>query len=274
MRLGSHGAARHHRHDPRRRPRQHGLHPPHARADRGIRLARGVAWALRLQPRHLRDVHLRFVPPLLPRRTSFSAEPPTPATGGARRVLRETAFWCFVATMLMQGAVSTGIPIHLIPLLVERGFTLARCCRRLFADRAGAGRRPARHGCGRALLQPADRRGRHLRGLGTPAFALLPFVPAGSWLVFAFAALYGASNGMVTIVRALLPPRTLRARRLRRHPGHDRDTRQHDASGAPFAFGALWAWWGSYGAVLALSFAMALGSLAAFAVTLLFARGR
>ena len=41
-----------------------------------------------------------------------------------RRVLTKPSFWCFVAMSVFQGIISTGLPIHLIPLLVERGFTL------------------------------------------------------------------------------------------------------------------------------------------------------
>ena len=218
-------------------------------------------------------VHLRFVPPLLPRRTGFTAEPPAPATSGARRVLQETAFWSFVATMLMQGAVSTGIPIHLIPLLVEQGFSLpgAVAVYSLIGPAQVGGR----------LVAAAGERFFNLRIVGVVTFAawvagvaLLPFVPAGSWLVIPFAALYGGSNGMVTILRALLPLELFGRADYGAIQGMISTPVNMTRAAAPFAFGALWAWWGNYGAVLALSFAMALGSLAAFAVTLLFARGR
>ena len=89
-----------------------------------------------------------------------------------------------------------------------------------------------------------------------------------------FAALYGGSNGMVTILRALLPLELFGRADYGAIQGMISTPVNVTRAAAPFAFGALWAWWGSYGAVLALSFAMALGSLAAFAVTLLFARGR
>ena len=44
-------------------------------------------------------------------------------------------------------------------------------------------------------------------------------------------------------------------------------------SAAPFAFGALWAWWGSYEAVVLLCLAMALGSLVAFVLNLALGKG-
>jgi hypothetical protein len=40
---------------------------------------------------------------------------------------------------------------------------------------------------------------------------------------------------------------------------------------APFAFGALWAWAGSYGPLLAIGFGMAVATLVAFVLTLAWA---
>jgi hypothetical protein len=40
----------------------------------------------------------------------------------------------------------------------------------------------------------------------------------------------------------------------------------------PFAFGALWAWWGSYAAVVASCFAMALCSFVSFMLNLVVAK--
>jgi hypothetical protein len=41
---------------------------------------------------------------------------------------------------------------------------------------------------------------------------------------------------------------------------------------APFAFGALWAWWGNYDAVIILCLAMAVCSLIAFMLNLALAK--
>jgi 1,4-dihydroxy-2-naphthoate octaprenyltransferase len=41
---------------------------------------------------------------------------------------------------------------------------------------------------------------------------------------------------------------------------------------APFAFGALWAWWGNYDAVLILCLVMAVFSLVAFMLNLALAK--
>ena len=156
-----------------------------------------------------------------------------------------------MATIVLQGIISTGIPVHLIPILLERGFTL---------DAAVAAY---------AVIGPAQVVARFLTGFGERAmslrgsasltmalsvlaFLLLPFIPAGSWLILGFAGLYGASNGMMTIVRALLPPELFGREDYGAIQGMIAMPVRLAMAGAPFAFGALWAWWGSYDAVAAL----------------------
>jgi MFS family permease len=107
--------------------------------------------------------------------------------------------------------------------------------------------------------------------LSALAFLLLPFIPAGSWLILVFTALYGASNGMLTIVRALLPPELFGREDYGTIQGLIATPSTFARAAAPFAFGVLWAWWGGYGLVLALAVGMALSTLAAFALTLLWA---
>jgi MFS family permease len=103
-------------------------------------------------------------------------------------------------------------------------------------------------------------------------FLLLPFIPAGSWLILGFAALYGASNGMLTIVRALLPPELFGRDDYGAIQGMIAMPVRITMAGAPFAFGALWAWRGSYDAVLALCLGMAVCSLVAFMLNLALAK--
>ncbi|HEX2136176.1 MAG TPA: MFS transporter [Microvirga sp.] len=199
---------------------------------------------------------------------------PKPAAGarpaqrtGAARVLRKPAFWGFVATVLLQGVLATGFAIHLIPLLVERGFSL---------DAAVAAF--AVIGPAQVAARLAFALGERVLGLKAVgllslalwvlAFALLPFVPAGSWLVVVFAALYGASNGLMTIVRALLPPELFGREDYGTIQGLIAAPSTFARAAAPFAFGALWAWSGSYDLLLGLAVAMAVASLAAYALTL------
>lgn len=199
-----------------------------------------------------------------------TAHAPPPASN-ARRVLKSASFWFFVVTSVLQGMISTGIPVHLIPMLVERGFSLNA------AVAAYAVIGPAQVAA--RFLTGFGERTLSLKGIGVLtmglnllAFALLPFVPAGSWLVIAFVAFYGASNGMMTIVRALLPPELFGREDYGTIQGMISMPVRIAMAGTPFAFGALWAWWGSYGAVMASCLVMALCSFVAFMLNLVVAR--
>jgi len=194
----------------------------------------------------------------------------TPASN-PRWILAKPAFWLFVATNVLLGIISTGIPVHLIPILLERGFTL---------DAAVAAY---------AVIGPAQvlarfltgfgERAMSLRGIGVLtmalsvlAFLLLPFIPAGSWLILGFAGFYGASNGMITIVRALLPPELFGRDNYGAIQGMIAMPVRLAMAGAPFAFGALWAWRGSYDAVLLSCLAMSVFAFVAFMLNLALAK--
>ena len=214
-------------------------------------------------------IHALVIPPQAPRKARPSREP---APSNARRVLRLPAFWGFVVTVVVQGILSTGLPFHLLPLLVERGLTL---------DTAVAAY---------ALIGPAQVGARFTVGLaegvlglkalgilimvlGVLAQVLLPLVPPGSFAVVAcFAILYGASNGMMTILRALLPAELFGRDDYGTILGMIAAPANLTRALGPFAFGALWAWWGTYDAVIVLCLAMAVASLAAFLFTLAVSR--
>jgi MFS family permease len=212
-------------------------------------------------------VHGLVIPPQAPRPLG---EPRRVEPSGAGRVLRKAAFWSFVATVLLQGVLSTGFAIHLIPLLVERGFTLPA------AVAAFAVIGPAQVAA--RLLVAVGERTLGLRAVGllsvalwVLAFALLPFVPAGSWLVIVFGALYGASNGLMTILRALLPPELFGREDYGTIQGFIAAPSTFARAAAPFAFGALWAFAGGYGPLLAIAFGMSVATLVAFVLTLAWA---
>jgi MFS family permease len=194
-----------------------------------------------------------------------------PSLSNPRRVLVLPAFWLFVVTNVLQGIISTGLPIHLIPIFLERGFSIDA------AVAAYAVIGPAQVAA--RFLTGFGERAMSLRGIGVAtmalsalAFLLLPFIPAGSWLILAFAALYGASNGMLTIVKALLPPELFGREDYGAIQGMIAMPVRIAMAAAPFAFGALWAWWGSYDAVVALCLGMALCSLATFVLNLALAK--
>ncbi|MBF9231995.1 MFS transporter [Microvirga alba] len=188
-----------------------------------------------------------------------------------RQLLYRASFWCFVATSVAQGMISTGIPLHLIPLLIERGFTLDAAVAAFSI--IGPAQVVAR------LAMAFGERVLSLRALGVLtmllsvlAFALLPFIPAGSWLIAIFAGIFGASNGMMTIVKALLPPELFGRENYGAIQGMIATPVRLSMATAPFTFGALWAWWGSYEAVLVACLVMALCSLGAFVLNLALAR--
>jgi MFS family permease len=211
--------------------------------------------------------------PAAPARPRHTGESRTslPAASNPRRVLAKPAFWFFVITSVLQGMISTGIPVHLIPILLERGFSIDAAVAAYTV--IGPAQVAAR------FLTGFGERAMSLKGIGVATmalsalgFLLLPFIPAGSWLILAFAALYGASNGMLTIVRALLPPELFGREDYGAIQGMIAMPVRITMAIAPFAFGALWAWWGSYDAVIALCLAMAVGSLVAFMLNLVLAR--
>ncbi len=123
---------------------------------------------------------------------------------GLSEVLRMKSFWllafAFTANILAFSALS----VHLIPLLQEKGFA------------------PARAVWLAALVGPMQVTGRVIeftvgrrfspKFVGLAALTLLPFslvalvfASSNLWMGFAFAVLYGASNGVMTIIRATMP---------------------------------------------------------------------
>jgi MFS family permease len=161
----------------------------------------------------------------------------------------------------------------LIPLLVERGFSLDAAVA-AFAV-IGPAQVAARFTVGLAESVLGMRMlGLIIMVLGVAAQALLPFVPPGSWSIVAFAILYGAANGMMTILRAILPAELFGQEDYGTILGMIAAPANLTRACGPFAFGALWAWWGSYDGVVFLCLAMSIASLAAFLVTLAAARVR
>jgi MFS family permease len=209
-------------------------------------------------------IHALVIPPQAPRRAVLRE--PTPSN--ARRVLRHPAFWGFVVTVVVQSILSTGLPFHLLPLFVERGLGLDA------AVAAYALIGPAQVGARLTVGLAEGILGLKALGilvmvLGVLAQLVLPFAPPGSFAaIAAFALLYGASNGMMTILRALLPAELFGREDYGTILGMIAAPANLTRALGPVAFGALWAWWGNYNAVIALCIAMALASLAGFLFTL------
>jgi MFS family permease len=217
-------------------------------------------------------LHASSIPaaPTRPKQSGESHIAARPASD-PRRVLTKPAFWLFVVTSVLQGIISTGIPVHLIPILLERGFTIDAAVAAYTV--IGPAQVAAR------FMTGFGERAMSLRGIGVAtmalsvlAFALLPFIPGGSWLILGFAALYGAANGMLTIVRALLPPELFGREDYGAIQGMIAMPVRIAMAGAPFAFGALWAWRGNYDAVVLLCLGMAVCAFGAFMLNLALAK--
>ncbi|HEX8665702.1 MAG TPA: MFS transporter [Beijerinckiaceae bacterium] len=214
-------------------------------------------------------IHLFFIPGKPHRALSdVSAAPVSTPPSTARRVLRHPAFWGFVIVSVLHNALFTGFAIHLVPLLVERGLTLTG------AVAAFSLVGPSQVG-GRMAIALGER---HLSmravgvlscGLAVLAFALLPFVRPEPWLVVVFAVIYGTANGIMTIVRAVLPAEIFGRADYGAIQGMMNAPTMIARASAPFAFGALWAVSGDYGLVMGAAVAMALASALVFAALVL-----
>jgi predicted MFS family arabinose efflux permease len=217
-------------------------------------------------------IHACMIPADRSRKATRSvplAVAPTP--GNARRVLKSVAFWGFVATAVLHGAMFTGFSVHLIPLLVERGFSLEAAVAAF--SLIGPAQVMAR------IVIALGERGLSMRGIGlvtmalpVAAFALLAFVQPGSGLVAVFAALYGAANGLMTVVRAVLPSEIFGRADYGAIQGMIAAPATFSKAIGPFLFGVVWAWSGGYDAVVALGFAVALTALVSFVATVYFVK--
>jgi MFS family permease len=208
--------------------------------------------------------------PAAPRKNAARPEDRKPQAlpSGTNRLLRTASFWCFVACSILQGVIAAGLPVHLIPLLVENGFTtdMAVAAFSIIGPAQVAGRMAMGFG-ERAFSMKVT--GFITLAIGLMAFVLLPLIPSGSWWVAVFAVLFGASNGMMTIVRALLPPELFGRENYGVVQGMIAMPVRLTTAAAPFLFGALWAWWGDYAAVRILCLTLALCSLGFFVLILL-----
>lgn len=218
-------------------------------------------------------VHAIAIPAALKPSSHHGSGEQRPLSPSARHVLLKASFWCFVASSVLQGLIAAGLPIHLIPLLTEQGYSLemAVLAFSIIGPAQVAGR----------MTMALGERAFGMKGtgivtliLGVLAFGLLPLLPSSSWLVVVFAALFGASNGMMTIVRALLPPELFGRESYGTVQGMIAMPVRLTTATAPFLFGALWAWWGSYSAVMILCLAMSLCSLGFFLGVLMLQKGR
>ena len=173
--------------------------------------------------------------------------PPKPPPGTLARALRRPAFWGLAVAWVVYSGTFSAVTFHLIPLLAERGFEMGAIVG-IFA-----------------LIGPAQVAGRIVlialgRRLGTPlagqivfaAFplSLLPLIWHGPlWSLVVFALVYGAANGIMTIVRGAIVPELLGREGYGAISGAISMPSMIAKAGAPLGAALLWQWAG-YDAVL------------------------
>ena len=124
-----------------------------------------------------------------------------------RWALRRPAFWALLVSFTLYYGTFSALTYHLYPLLLEHGFDTAA----VVGGIAIIG--PAQVGGRIAVWLFARDRSVRLIGLATtvafPFSLLLLFLPAKFAALAVFAVVYGAANGIITIVRGVAVPEML-----------------------------------------------------------------
>lgn len=200
------------------------------------------------------------------------AKSATAGGGVVRHVMRQPAFWALALAFTAYATTFSAFTFHFYPLLVERGFDTAT----VVAAMAIIG--PAQVAGRIAIWVFAPKASVRLIGcavvLAFPlALLLLEAGPPTFVLVAGVAALYGGANGIMTIVRGLAVPEMVTREAYGAVNGVLAAPATVTRALAPVGAAALWAWSGSYDAVLLAAIAGALLLVAGFwAAALLSAR--
>ncbi|MCC7283723.1 MAG: MFS transporter [Acetobacteraceae bacterium] len=180
-----------------------------------------------------------------------------------RGVLRAPAYWFATAALALGGLVTTAIGVHSIPILQEKGFGAegAVALASLIGPMQVAGRVLEFGPLGR--LRPTWVA---VVCAGAVPASLLCLLAAGGswWIATAFVVLYGAANGVMTIVRGALPADLFGREGYGGIAGAMATPAMFARAIAPFAAGVGWTVFGGYGPVLLGLIAIGLGSLVAF----------
>ncbi len=166
-----------------------------------------------------------------------------------QRALRHPAFWALAICFTAYYATFSAMTFHIIPLLAERRVPTAI----IVAAIATIG--PAQVAGRIALLALGRRFSTPLAGriafLGLPCSALpLLALPTSIIGLFAFAAIYGAANGIITIIRGTAVPDLLWREGYGAINGALTLPANVARAAAPFGAALVWSAAGSYDAVL------------------------
>jgi predicted MFS family arabinose efflux permease len=180
-----------------------------------------------------------------------------------RRALRHPVFWALGAGFTLYTAVLSALTFHLIPLLTDRGVPTAT----MLGAIAAFG--PSQVG-GRIVLLAFRRRataafaGRLAFAAYPASVAILLIFPASTAALFAFSILFGAANGVLTIVRGIAVPELLWREGYGAINGALTLPVNIARGLAPFGAALIWSKAGDYDAVLWTSIACGIAGTLAF----------
>ncbi|WP_186389096.1 MFS transporter [Stappia sp. TSB10P1A] len=171
--------------------------------------------------------------------------------------MRRPSYWGLMLAWVSYSAAVSALIYHLYPLLLERGLDAAGVV--MVMTVIGPAQVAARIAI--RVLAP----GAPVRLIGSAVVAVFPlaiaalaFAPPSVLVIGAIAALYGAANGMITIVRGLAVPEMVSREAYGAVNGSLIGPMNLMRAGAPLAAALLWQASGGYGAVLVAVFVGAL----------------
>lgn len=186
-----------------------------------------------------------------------------PGRAAVHAAARRPTFWALLVFLVTYFATFSALTYHLYPLLIERGLSVSATV----AVMAVIG--PAQVG-GRVLVWLWFG-GTGVRKVGAVAITAFPvaipclfYLPADVLLLGATCAVYGAANGILTIVRGMAVPEMLTRSNYGAVNGAMLVPCHIAQAVAPLAAAGLWGAWGSYAAVMAAIVAGAVVMACAF----------
>ena len=181
------------------------------------------------------------------------------------------AFWLLLVSFAVYTGIFSALSYHLYPLLTERGFDAAAVVGAIavIGPAQVAGRIAVSALAGRL---PIGRLGSVIVA-GFPLAALLLLVSGSNLLiVYLFAVLYGAANGIMTIVRGMAVPEMLTREGYGTINGAMGAPATAAKAAAPVLGALLWQAFGSYDALVVCALAGGLVVAACFWAAALMAR--
>lgn len=145
-------------------------------------------------------LHLFVLPRGVPRRDVDRSLP----TQGLQEALRQPVFYLFAGALVCNGLIFATMSVHIIPILEAKGLSglIAAGFAALIGPMQVTGR----------ILELTIGRRYSIARVGLMALAAMPVAllllfaaTTQSWMIALFAGLYGASNGVFTIVRGAMP---------------------------------------------------------------------